>query len=289
MTSLMHPPATLAPGARRVSEEDIHRRYRREWLTAAVGFVVALGIGAGGARMWVHERVLDQRAVATEAEVINAFGTFRSLPDTAVVRYSVAGATIEARLTVSSSHRYGSGDRLIIEYDPQHPRHARPLEGWEPTYKVVLFLSAGLLILVPAGVVTSRRQIRRSAAAVNSGRDQPAHAVLYTRFRWWSWPSGATDHLAGLWPEGAPRHGPPPYSVVLASRLDHRRVHDGPVRVLGGLDPGSHVVLQFGSRLVETTGVIRRGLPRRAKPVEAELGKRRWPLRLHPRDPRGRH
>lgn len=160
--------------------------------------------------------------------------------------------------------------------------------GHAPTYRVVLVVSAGLLVLVPVGVVTGRRQIRRSAAAVNSGRDQPAFAVLYTRFRWWSWPSGATDHLAGLWPDGAPSHEPPPYSVVFALTSDHRRVHDGPVRVLGGLEPGRNVVLQFGSRLVETTGAVRRGLPRRARPVEAELGEHRWPLRLHPRDPRPR-
>lgn len=273
-----------------MSEGEVARRFRREWVFAGVGLVVALVIGAGGVRMWAHERVLDQRGVVTEAEVINVVPSSiprpRSAPDVAVVRYPVAGETIEADLMVSSSGRFESGDRIAIEYDPENPGHARPLVGWEPTYRIVLALSALLVVLLVGGVVAGRHHIRQSAAAVNSGRDDPAHAVLYTRWRW-SWPSGEVDHLVGLWPEGSPGHEPPPYSVALASRFDLDKVRDGPVRVLGGLEAGNHVVLLFGSRRLETSGGVKRGLARRAKRVERELSERRWPLRLHPRDPRG--
>lgn len=270
-----------------VPEADFHREYRRSWNAAGFCAAVAVALGIWSLAMQAHERVLDEQGVETTAEIIALRDSLRGVPDVAVVQFSVATTVYRAELTVDCGSCLDDGQQIDIEYDPDHPDHARPLQGWDPSYKRVLLASAMSVLLAPSGILQTLWRERRDRRALASGRLQPALAAQYRRGRY-LWHYGI-ENIVGLWPPGADGFSPPPHSVRLRSTVDRIVVPSGPVDVLGGIDVGNRVVLRVGGSTVWTNGKVRSGLPRRAKPIQpvtpAEMG---WPIRMHPRDPRGR-
>ncbi|MBA2437601.1 MAG: hypothetical protein H0V52_04520 [Acidimicrobiia bacterium] len=145
------------------------RRHRRD-LWCRVVFVATVTIIGAGAGLFMRsaEQVLDRRGVETEAVVVET-NRVRRLPDEAVVQYRVEGLLRQATLTVSSAGDFEIGQRIAIVYDPDDPVHARPLEGWSPTYRTLWRYAAiaGPFALILS--LTVPRRLRADTAAAGSG------------------------------------------------------------------------------------------------------------------------
>ncbi len=238
-------------------------RSRRRSLWGRVGIVAALGVALVGAGfpMRAHEQVLDRRGVETEATVVET-DYERRLPDTAVVQYHVDGSKHEARLTVSSAGDFEVGQTITIEYDPEEPGHARPLEGWSPTYQSMWWYAAVMVPVAVVGAIVTRTRLGREVKAATSREVHPMYGAPYRRRRW-----PRSTHLVALWPEGSDRQAPPPLSVEVEAGIGV----PGPVAVAGGARPGDAVVLQADGDTIWTTSKLKKGIDAKARPTKDRL------------------
>lgn len=250
------------------------RRHRRD-LWCRVVFVATVTIIGAGAGLFMRsaEQVLDRRGVETEAVVVET-NRVRRLPDEAVVQYRVEGLLRQATLTVSSAGDFEIGQRIAIVYDPDDPVHARPLEGWSPTYRTLWRYAAiaGPFALILS--LTVPRRLRADTAAAGSGAVHHMYGASYRRSLWLVLHLRAT-HIVGLWPEGADRDAPAPLSVEVDRGLGPSR--PGLVVVVGRAEPGHHVVLSIEGETVWTKSTVRAGIDPQAKPLRPK--KLPWPLR----------
>lgn len=181
----------------------------------------------------------------------------RRLPDEAVVEYEVEGSRYEATLMVSAAGDFEVGETIVVEYDPDGPSHARPLEGWSPTYQVLWMYAAIALPIAAVDAVLTRRKLGTEADLAALAEVHPMHGVAYRRGRWYR----RTPSVA-LWPEGSDRPAAPPLSVEVEEAMEVA----GPVSVVGGRRPGERVVLRAGGDTIWTTSRLRSGMDPRARP-----------------------
>ncbi len=227
--------------------------------------VVAVVLTAIGLYMRAHERVLDERGVIGSAVVVESDDRGRRM-DKVVVDYRVGDAPFRTSLRVLSADAFRVGSTVAIRYDPAHPDHARPLEGWLPVYR--LFLGVAVMAALGAAISALRTPglVRADVEAMTSGVVTSMGGAPYQRARGRVFRLYVED-LVGLWPHGADRTRPAPLSVKVDSGFHH--VRPGPVTVLGLLQPGHHVVLQVGGQTVWTTGAVKEGLDPKAEPGQA--------------------
>ncbi len=181
----------------------------------------------------------------------------RRLPDEAVVEYEVEGSRYEATLMVSAAGDFEVGETIVVEYDPDGPSHARPLEGWSPTYQVLWMYAAIALPIAAVDAVLTRRKLGTEADLAALAEVHPCTA----------WPTGAdagtgAPPSVALWPEGSDRPAAPPLSVEVEEAMEVA----GPVSVVGGRRPGERVVLRAGGDTIWTTSRLRSGMDPRARP-----------------------
>jgi hypothetical protein len=158
---------------------------------------------------------------------------------------------------VSWAGDFEVGQTIAIEYDPDNPGHARPLDGWSPTYRTLwLYAAVGLPAAIALAVAT-RAGLGRDVDVATSRNVHPMHGAAYRSGGWLH-----RKHLVGLWPEGSDRQAPPPLSVEVEESLGMPRS----VTVVGGSRPGDHAVLQAGGDTIWTRGRLKAGIDPKAKP-----------------------
>lgn len=261
--------ASGSSAAALVPPADVRRHRRDLWGRVGIAATVAIVCACAGGFLWSAEQVLDRRGVQTEAVVVETHYE-RRLPDEAVVHYRVDGLLRQATLTVGSADDFEVGQRITVEYDPDDSTHARPLEGWSPTYRTLWWFAAIALLGTIGGAVWTKDQERGDARVAGTGPVHQMHCAPFRRRRWLT-PQSST-HLVGLWPEGHDRTTPAPLSVEVKHDLGPAR--PGPVTVIGRAQPGDHVVLRIDGETVWTRGVVKAGLDPKAKPVKLP-----WPLK----------
>ncbi len=245
-----------------VPSDDLRRRRRDLWTPPALLVGVALVSSAIGLNMREHEQVLDERGALGSAVVVEADDRGRQL-DRVVVDYRVGALSFRTDLRVLDADDFRVGSTIAIRYDPLHPEHARSLEGSLLVHQ--LLLGVAVMAVVGAAIIALRtpRLVRADTAAVTSGMVTLMHGAPYRRVRGRVIRFFVQD-LVGLWPDGADRARPPPLSVKVASGV--RPVRPGPVTVVGRPEPGYHVVLVLSGHTVWTTGGLRAGVDRKARP-----------------------
>jgi hypothetical protein len=253
------PPVEDERRAVAVPEADIRRRWLRMELAFIACVVLASVLALVGLHMRSHEQVLDQRGVDTDAVVVDTSSKTKG-PDEAMVEYDVEGQRVRAALTVDDDDRYAVGSTVRIRYDPANPRHARPLEGWDPTYGFVFLQAVVLVALAPFVALYGWWVARRNAEVARSGETRRMHAEAYRRT---SAVPPYVQHLVALWPEGVDSRQPPELSVEVPEGI--RKVRPGPVTVVGRPEPGAHIVLRVEERTIWTHGKVKRGLHPKAK------------------------
>jgi hypothetical protein len=208
-----------------------------------------------------HEDVLDRRGRRTTALVVSS-DYRRRLPDTATVRYQHDGREYETRLTVSDSDDFGAGSQREIIYDPEHPRHAKPVQGWETSYSDVNIVA---LIVLGLGVANSARRAVPTAL-VRSARAQGTamRVETFQMTRWWQ---RYSRQWAALWPPGA---DPTSVDASLYVPIEGLTGKDPigfeqPSTVYGEPVPGSLLVIVHGDRALWPRGRAQRDPPRRAE------------------------
>lgn len=244
-----------------VPEADIRRHWLRMELGLAAFVVIAAVLALIGLRMRAHEQVLTQRGVVTEAVVVSAVSRSKG-PDEATVEYPVEGRKFRTELMVEDDDRFPVGSTVLIRYDPANPGHARPEEGWDPTYRQLFLQAVVLAVLAPFLAVYGWIVARRDASEARNGDARRMEARVYRRTS--AFPPHV-QHLVALWPEGADVGEVPSLSVEVPEGV--RQVREGPVTVVGRAEPGGHVVLRSEGRTIWTHGKVKRGLHPKAKPV----------------------
>ena len=265
----MHPSGARGSAVPPVPPADVRRRRQVLWGQVIACTTVAIILTGAGSFMRAGEQVLDRRGVETEAVVVET-NRVRRLPDEAVVHYRVEGLLRQATLTVRSAYDFEVGQRIAIVYDPDDPTHARPLEGWSPTYRTLWRYAVIALLAAIVGAFWTKDRVRSDAQVATTGPVHHMHGAPYRRRRWLT-PTGTT-HLVGLWPEGHDRAAPAPLSVEVKPNQGPAR--RGPVTVVGRAEPGSHVVLRIDGETVWSSGVVKSGIDPKAKPLKLP-----WPLR----------
>ncbi len=244
-----------------VPEADIRRHWLRMELGLAAFVVIAAVLALIGLRMRAHEQVLTQRGVVTEAVVVSAVSKSKG-PDEATVEYRVEGRKYRAELMVEDDDRFPVGSTVPIRYDPANPGHARPEQGWDPTYRQLFLQAVVLAVLAPFLAVYGWIVARRDAREARSGDARRMEARVYRRTS--AFPPHV-QHLVALWPEGADAREAPSLSVEVPEGVRH--VRQGPVTVVGRAEPGGHVVLRSEGRTIWTHGKVKRGLHPKAEPL----------------------
>lgn len=227
-----------------------------------LGLAAAL-LGLIGQVMRSHERVLDERGVSGFAEVVEADDRGRRI-DEVVVDYRAGGVSYRTHLPVISAGDFQVGSTIAIRYDPSQPDHARPLEGWLPSYRLLLTGAAATGVGAAVSALRAPRMLRTDREAATSGMETTMWGAPYRRVRWRTIEIAVTQFV-GLWPQGGDRGRGAPLSVKLSPGFELRR--RGPVTVVGRPEPGSHVVLLVDGQAVWTTGAIVEGLDPEAEPV----------------------
>ncbi len=244
--------------------DEAIRRRRLLYLTGIGAFLALEAVLVIVAfAMRAHEQVLDRGAVRTEA-VVKDSRHYRLRPEGAAVRYQVDGREIETILTVDDSVDFGKGERVVVEYDPRNPSHARPVEGWEPTYEYLLFLGAFAAVALP---VVTGRQAWRDLQAARATQAQPETSTMHARvYRSWSWvlPFPDVHFLVGLWSHHDPSASSPPVSLEVAED-DAYLIPSGVVTAHGRVQPGCRVILEAGGKFFWPRRKVRRGLPDTAR------------------------
>jgi hypothetical protein len=176
---------------------------RRRW--AGIGAVLVFSVfGAGilgtlAIRMKEHEAVLDLRGRETSAVVVESNErVVRQRPDNVDVRFEVGGRQYTPRLPVVDSADFPVGSEVQVVYDPENPHHAKPTEGWSPSYEDVSLMA---WIGLGLGTLHSARRILRTLLLLGTVR-QPRYtttmrAESFAITRWWQ---RFPRHWAALWP-----------------------------------------------------------------------------------------
>lgn len=228
-----------------------------------IALVLLVILAISGWWMRRHEQVLDRRGVQTEALMVEARDRYRR-PDVAIVRSTVDGATYDTALIVDFAEDFRDRRLVTIEYDPKNLGHARPLEGWSPTYQSMLWMALIGLPLIAAATVHTWWKSRVETNLAGGRVVHHFRGAAYRRTRWN--PYFDRQDLVALWPEHTDQGVGPALSVRVESGFNH--VRPGRVTVVGSPTPGSRVVLRVDGRTVWTTGKLKAGIHHRAKPVE---------------------
>ena len=152
------------------------------------------------------------------------------------------GDVDDVRIPVDNVDEFQPGTSILIEVDPNNPRHARTREGWTPPYQVPIIVAVISLLLTLALLVGVERWSRRIWKTASTG--QP-HQILL------SWitipgPRGARFWRALIW---NPAH-PPPAAPILQLRVNEPGDAVGvvePATAYGDLEHRKVVVLRDSS------------------------------------------
>jgi len=223
-----------------------------------------------------HEQVLDRRGRRAMAVVVDTANRNSSVPDTATLRYFHEGREYEADVTVEDTGDFPVGSQVEVVYDPEHPTHAKPVEGWSPSFQSVLIV-AGMVMVV--GVAhAARRSVLTAVARRVTGKTAMQVETFQLR-RWWQrWP----HQWAALWPVDA---DPTSVDATLYVPVDdlvrkHGIGFEEPTTVLGDPAPGRFVLLVHADRVIWPRGRARRGPPGGSTVggrVRMEGSSSRWP------------
>lgn len=244
---------------------------RRRW--TGIGAVLVITVFTAGVvaalavRMKEHEAVLDVRGRQTAATVLSsADGVTRRLPDTADVRYEVEGRAHEARLPVADSRDFPVGSRIQVVYDPDNPRHAKPTEGWSPSFSKVSMVAG---VILGFGVFDSGRRTLRTLLLLRTAR-RPRQTTMmraesFSVRHWWQrWPR----QWVALWPLDADPLIDDVQLFVPIEELDTRsglQIHASSL-VLGTPEPKRLLVIIQGDNVVWPRGWAQRDEPGGAIP-----------------------
>lgn len=244
-----------------VSTDQMRRRWAGIVEVLIVSVCVAGILAALAVRMKRHESVLDSRGRPTTAVVVATDDRYRSLPDTATVRYEHDGRPYEARITVGTTGDFPVGSRREIVYDPENPGHAKPVEGWDSTYSTVTI--AALMVLAFGVVPSARRAIFTGLARGVAGAGTVMQVETFGVERWWQrW----ARSWAGVWPLDAdPTAVDASLYVPIESLATKENIgFEQPSTVLGVPEPGQLLVIVHGDQVVWPRGRARRRPPRRS-------------------------
>lgn len=226
--------------------------------------VLSAGIlGALTARMKRHEAVLDRRGRQTLAVVTATNDRYRSLPNTATVRYDHDGRPYEADVTVDNTSDFPVGLQVEVVYDPDNPSHAKPVEGWSPSYEGVTIWAFMILGLGVANSVLRSVRTVLLLRTVNGGPDRATSMWVesFEMTRWWQrWPR----QWAALWPLDAdPRRVDAQLYVPIEDLTNSTAIGvEQPSTVLGAPEPGQLLVVVHDERVVWPRGRARDDPPR---------------------------
>lgn len=236
---------------------------RRRWAgiveVLIVSVCVAGILAALAVRMKRHEGVLDSRGRRTVAVVVATDDRYRSLPDTATVRYEHDGQPFEARVTVGATDDFPVGSQREIVYDPENPGHAKPVDGWDSTYSTVTI--AALMVLAFGVVPSARRALCTGLARGVAGAGTVMQVETFGVERWWQrW----ARSWAGVWPLDA---DPTTVDAALYVPIEWLAAKENigfehPSTVLGSPEPGRLLVIVHGDQVVWPRGRARRRPPR---------------------------
>lgn len=241
---------------------DIRRHVRGSWIAAVLAVVVAVVLAGIALRMQSHEQVLLDGGVLGAARVIAV--DYRRGGDKVEVEHVVDGTRWRTNLMVVNGRDFEVGSTIDVRYDPDHPDHARPVEGWAPTYRSVWVLAALVAAFATVIGLLTPRWMRADVEAATSQVVTAMWGKPYRRRRGGRWIELWTTHLIGLWPDGADRARPRPLSVAVESEL--LRVRRGRLQVVGRPEAGSHVVLRVGEQTIWTAGPLKEGIDPKATP-----------------------
>lgn len=238
---------------------------RRRW-AGIVGVLLVSVFCAGilaalAARMKRHESVLDSRGQRTVAVVVATHDRYRSLPDTATVRYEHEGRQYQAQVTVGATHDFPVGSRRDIVYDPLHPGHAKPVKGWYASYSTVTITA--LMVLAFGAVPSAHRALITALVGSVRGDGTVMRVETFHLERWWQrW----ARPWAGIWPLEA---DPTSVDAALYVPIERASMNDPiaaeqPSTVLGSPEPGRLVVIVHGDQVVWPRGRVRRRPPPRS-------------------------
>ena len=240
---------------------------RRRWM-GIVGVLVVSALGAGilaalTERMKRHEAVLNRRGRQTQALVTATNDRYRSLPDTATVRYEHDGRQYEADLTVGRTSEFPVGSQVGVVYDPDNPGHAKPVEGWSPTYETVTISAFMILGLGVANSVlrTVRTMLLLRTVIRGAGQATTMWVESFMMTRWWQrWPR----QWAALWPLDADPLRVEAQLYAPIEDLTNRTAIgvEQPSTVLGVPHPGQLLVVIHDERVVWPRGRARDDPPR---------------------------
>jgi len=167
------------------------------------------------------------------------------------------------------------GSQTEVIYDPDHPTHAKPVEGWSPTNEMV-FIVAGIVLV--AGATHSARRSLLTAVAARAKGQTVTRVETFTLRRWWQrW----ARQWAALWPVDAdPTSGRHP---LRADRRPGREARDrlrGTDHGAGDPAPGRFAILVHGDRVVWARRRTSREPPRGSTVggrVRMDASWSRWP------------
>ncbi len=242
-------------------------RLRRRWIgivTVLLISVFTAGIlGVLTARMKGHEAVLDRRGRRTVAVVAGTDDRYRWLPETATIRYEHDGRKYAADVTVDRTTDFPVGSQIEIVYDLDNPSHAKPVEGWSPSYEQVMIAA---FVVLGLGVANSVRRTVTTLLLLRTVGGESGHVTTmwvesFAMTRWWQrWPR----QWAALWPLHVDPMSVDAQLYAPIEDLTERTAIriDEPSTVVGIPEPGQLLVVIQGERVVWPRGRARRHAPR---------------------------
>lgn len=223
----------------------------------------ACGVVASRAEaMRRHESVFAARGVQTTATVS---GTHALLVygSGANISYKADDTAYDADVPVDKRSRFPDGATISVVYDPVHPGHVRPVQGWDPTYRSVI---GWLCVLGAIAVIGIGRRAANTALAVRSVRSGTARGTTMRVESFWrrqAWQRYSRPWVA-VWPDGADWSEDPDLYVPVAWTLGSRAIRvEQASTVYGPPEPGEHLVILHDGRLLWPRGRARRREPGR--------------------------
>ncbi|MEW6154777.1 MAG: DUF3592 domain-containing protein [Actinomycetota bacterium] len=251
MTAVRHHPA---PPIRTGDDPGLRLQCNAFFAAAGLMIAPALVVTVMGLSQWQAMAELDRNGVVAPAEVVGA-SSWQVSDRVRVAFATEEGRLVEASLPVDDLEDHWRGATVLVRYDPQNPSRARPLEGWNPEYRVLFLIAATLLVIGAAFVVQAWRWPRRLLRVAAS--PGPRQSMLLTGAMV---PGQVPSPWAVLSSAGAARH---------AFRLaDNGDLPTGPVevRVIGDVRRLGIVVVDTPDRRIWPASRLRRP-PKRTLPA----------------------